>query len=153
MLRFLLLRKPIEKNLIRNIVQTPSEVLLSYLSLLWTDKAPCSDKVWFKYCYFFLEEFCLQLEVFYISISHIDIDILTGFENVDIDMVTVENIDINIHRYIDMDILENLDDMVTLENIDMDILGKKSIFFSRNYFYAFLMEISIVDISPFFEYR
>ena len=69
-----------------------------------------------------------DIGVFDISILAISIiDILTRFENIDIDKVTLENMDIDID--IDKVILENIDINI---DIDKDILGKKSIFFSRN---------------------
>jgi len=49
----------------------------------------------------------------------------THFENIDIDKDILENIDIDIDKVI----LENIDIDI---DIDKDILGKKSIFFSRN---------------------
>ena len=50
-------------------------------------------------------------------------------EYIDIDKDILENIDIDID--IDKDIPENIDKGI-LANINKDILGKKSIFFSRN---------------------
>ena len=55
------------------------------------------------------------------------------FENIDIDMAILENIDIVID--IDKVILENIDIDI---DIDKDILGKKSIFFSRNWSFFML---------------
>ena len=82
----------------------------------------------------------------------------TLFENIDIDKDTLENIDIDKDALLNIDtdininqgILENIDIDI---DIDKDILGKKSIFFSKNEsFSCFFGEISIsiVDISSFF---